>query len=134
VCGRLRSAALDLGCLRWYAFAPADDHDEAMRAVRQVLGVELPGLRVTSFHEGDNVKAAREIGYRWGVPGRMHMAESASAAIEQEEQAYGGLGPNALTLALGAALRGFDAAPWRARKPAAWEKLPEGIVNQPLHV
>ncbi len=134
VCGRLRLAAAELGCVRWYAFAPADEHDEAMRAVRHVLGVELPALRVTSIHEGDNVKAASAVGMRWGVPGRMSMPEAASTEVEREETEYNGKGTFALTLAIGAALRGFDMSPWKARRALPWETLPEGIVNQPLHV
>jgi len=133
VVGRLRAAAMDLRCSRWYAWAAADDQAEGMRLVRSQLA-DLPGLRVTAYQAGDAVEAARDCALRWGLAGRLAMAETATREIEREEQEYGGKGPCPLTLAVGAALRGWEMSPWRARKPESWRRVAEGIANVPLHV
>jgi hypothetical protein len=134
IAGRLWRSSVEFGCRRWYALCADDEQDDAMRCVRQVMKQETtPAIRVTAIGF-DTEKIAREVAWRWGNAQRLHLPADLLAAIGQEEARYAGEGPMPITIALAAAIKGWELSPWRRRPEEPWRPLRHSEVNVPVRI
>lgn len=134
IAGRMREVAASLHCVRWYSLCNFDDQVDAVRCVRQVLGREMDGIvRITALGE-ETAEMARATCWRWLSAGRLDLPESLEQLVDTEAQAYQGEGPQPIAMAIGAALRGWQEAPWRAKPLDPWQAIPSSQANQQVRV